>query len=232
MPSTPSALTTLCRNELIHQEAVSRYAPARRFASLFTEASPSDALYFLDSGLVKIFKRGEDGKEIILRVVAPGEIFGEQALVAEDGRRLSAEILQEGVIYVIPKSVFTAFCDSHPGVWRMIAETVGTRQRELEKKIELLCLQDVEYRILYYLGELATTLGHRADGAGEYGIPLSQSELASLIGATRETTSTTLNALARRGLVRLGRRLLIVSSIDGLRSAANERTARAANGMA
>src|SRR5579885_557469 len=114
MPSTPSALTNLCRNELIHQEAVSRYAPARRFASLFTEASPSDARYFLDSGLVKIFKRGEDGKEIILRVVAPGELFGEQALVAEDGRKLSAEILQEGVIYVIPKSVFNAFCDSHP----------------------------------------------------------------------------------------------------------------------
>jgi len=233
MPSTPSALTTLCRNELIHQEAVSRYAPARRFASLFTEASPSDALYFLDSGLVKIFKRGEDGKEIILRIVAPGELFGEQSLVAEDGRKLSAEILQEGVIYVIPKSVFNAFCDSHPGAWRLVAEALGARQRDLEKKVELLCLQDVEYRILYYLSELATTVGHRADGAGEYAIPLSQSELASLIGATRETTSTTLNSLARRGLVRLGRRLLIVSSIDNVRHAATERTsARAANGSA
>jgi CRP/FNR family transcriptional regulator, cyclic AMP receptor protein len=232
MPSTPSALTTLFRNELIHQEAVTRYAPARRFASLFSEASPADAVYFLDSGLVKVYKRGEDGKEIILRVVAPGEIFGEQALVAEEGRKLSAEILQEGVIYVVPKAVFNAFCDNHPGAWRMVAETLGSRQRELEKKVELLCLQDVEYRILYYLSELATTLGHRTDAAAEYAIPLSQSELASLIGATRETTSTTLNALARRGLVRLGRRLLIVTSLDSVRNAASERTARAANGAA
>ncbi len=60
-------------------------------------------------------------------------------------------------------------------------------------------------------------------------MPLSQSELASLIGATRETTSTTLNALARRGLIRLGRRLLIVNSADAVRSAARERGAKAAH---
>ena len=232
MISTSTALAALLRSELIHQEAVTRYAPARRFASLFTEASPSDAIYFLDSGLVKIFKRGEDGKEIILRVTGPGEIFGEEALAGDESRKLSAEILQEGVIYVIPKGVFTSFCDGHAGAWRMVAETIGARQRELEKKVELLCLQDVEYRILYYLSELATTLGQRIDGGAEYSIPLSQSELASLIGATRETTSTTLNALARRGLVKLGRRLLTVSSIESVRSAANERTARAANGGA
>lgn len=232
MMSTPTALATLIRSELVHQETVTRYAPARRFASLFTEASPSDSFYFLDSGLVKIFKRGEDGKEIIVRIVAPGEIFGEQALTGEEGRKVSAEILQEGLIYVIPKAAFLSFCDSHPGAWRLVAEALGTRLRELEKKVELLCLQDVEYRILYYLGELASTLGHRGDSGNEYAIPLSQSELASLIGATRETTSTTLNALARRGLVRLGRRMLIVSSLESVRGAANERTARAANGAA
>ena len=232
MTSTSTALATLIRSELIHQETVTRYAPARRFASLFTEASPADAFYFLDSGLVKIFKRGEDGKEIILRIVAPGEIFGEQALAGDESRRLSAEILQEGLIYVIPKATFFAFCDAHPGAWRLVSETLGARLRDLEKKVELLCLQDVEYRILYYLGELAAALGHRSDGGSEYAIPLSQSELASLIGATRETTSTTLNALARRGLVRLGRRMLIVSSIENVRGAANERSARAANGTA
>ena len=53
---------------------------------MFSDSSPSDSLYFLDSGLVKLFKRGEDGKEIILRIVAPGELFGEQALPGEEGR--------------------------------------------------------------------------------------------------------------------------------------------------
>jgi len=138
-------------------------------------------------------------------------------------------VLQDGVIYVIPRNVLTAWADARPPAWRLIAECVTARQRELEKKIELLCLQDVEYRILFYLGELATLVGTKADSANEHAIPLSQSELASLIGATRETTSTTLNSLARRGLVRLGRRMLVISSVDNVRHAAQERAHAAGN---
>ena len=229
-PST-TALATLIRNEVVHLEGVSRFAPSRRFASLFSDSSPSDSLYFLDSGLVKLFKRGEDGKEIILRIVAPGQLFGEQALTGDENRELrnhSAEVLQEGAIYVVPRQVFLSWSESRAQVWRLLAETLSARQRELEKKVELLCLRDVEYRILYYLAELATLLGARGDGQTDYSIPLSQSELASLIGATRETTSTTLNALARRGLVKLGRRMLIISSVEHVRNAANQRAVQAA----
>lgn len=228
--ASTNSLASILRNEVVHLEGVSRFAPSRRFASLFSDSSPSDSLYFLDSGLVKLFKRGEDGKEIILRIVAPGELFGEQALSGEetrDARHVSAEVLQEGVIYVIPRAVFLSWCDTRPHVWRLLSETLTARQRELEKKVELLCLQDVEYRILYYLSELATLLGSRNEGLQEYSIPLSQSELASLIGATRETTSTTLNSLARRGLVRLGRRLLVISSMDHVRTAALQRAMHA-----
>jgi CRP/FNR family transcriptional regulator len=112
-------------------------------------------------------------------------------------------------------------------LWRQVAEFLVMHKRRLERKIELLCLQDVEYRILYYLAELAGTVGSRLNNQ-ESSIPLSQGELASLIGATRETTSTTLNALARRSLIRLGRRQLIVISLDEVRSAAKNHGARAA----
>jgi len=108
-------------------------------------------------------------------------------------------------------------------LWRELSGLLTVRKRELEKKIELLCLHDVEYRILYYMAELAKTFGARSN-ASEYSIPLSQGELASLIGATRETTSTTLNALARRGIIRLGRRQLIVPSVEGILAAADQRT--------
>jgi CRP/FNR family cyclic AMP-dependent transcriptional regulator len=229
--ASTAALAAILRNEVVHLDGVSRFAPCRRFASLFSDSSPSDSLYFLDSGLVKIFKRGVDGKEIILRIVAPGELFGEQALPGDESREsrnAGAEVLQDGTIYVIPRAVFASWCETRPHVWRLIAETMTARQRDFETKVELLCLRDVEYRILYYLGELATLVGSRADGIQEYSIPLSQSELASLIGATRETTSTTLNLLARRGLVRLGRRMLVISSVDHMRDAVLQRTMHAA----
>ena len=115
-------------------------------------------------------------------------------------------------------------------MWRQLSELLAARERDLEQKVSLLCLYDVECRILHYLGSLASVFGVSATNGQEYSLPLSQSELASLIGATRETTSTTLNALARRGLVKLGRRLLIVSSAAAVRAAADERALKGAHG--
>ena len=107
----------------------------------------------------------------------------------------------------------------------MLWELSLRRQLELEQKVALLCLQDVEYRILYYLAQLTQPFGTPVSDTEEYSIPLSQSELAALIGATRETTSTTLNSLSRQGLLKLGRRLVTVTSLDLLRGAVKARAA-------
>jgi len=223
MNSQPISIASLVRSELINLDGVAKFSPNRRFATVYSEGGPSDSLFFLEAGLVKILKRGTDNKEIILQIVSAGELFGEQALGTEAARSMAAEVLQEGVIYIIPRDLFVRVLDDHPELWREISGLLTTRKRQLEKKIELLCLRDVEYRILYYMADLAKTFGAKSNGS-EYSIPLSQGELASLIGATRETTSTTLNALARRGIIRLGRRQLIVPSIDGVLEAANQRS--------
>ncbi len=222
MDSQSSSLAAVVRSDLIGQDGVTKFSPNRRFATVYSEGSPADMIFFIESGLVKIYKRGADNKEIILQIVGAGEVFGEQALGSEPSRTIAAEVLQEGVIYVIPRDIFLRVCEKQPGLWRDISIVLTARKRQLEKKIELLCLHDVEYRILYYMAELARTFGAKANGS-EYAIPLSQGELASLIGATRETTSTTLNTLARRGLIKLGRRQLIVPSIDGVLAAADQR---------
>jgi CRP/FNR family transcriptional regulator, cyclic AMP receptor protein len=227
MDLNSTALASLVRTELVPLDGVTKFSPNRRFATVYSEGSPADTIYFLDAGLVKVHKRGNEGKEIILQILWSGMLFGEQALTGEGTREVSAEILQEGAIYVIPRELFQHFCDGKPNLWRMISEMIIGRKKDLEKKIELLCLRDVEYRILYYMAELAETFGMKMDGQ-EYSIPLSQGELASMVGATRETTSTTLNALARRGLLRLGRRQLILPSLDHVRAAAKDRTARMA----
>jgi CRP-like cAMP-binding protein len=223
MDSQSTSLAGILRSDLISLDGVTKFSPNRRFATVYAEGGPADTLFFLESGLVKIYKRGPDNKEIILQIIGAGELFGEQALGTEQSRMISAEVLQEGLIYVVPRDLFLRVCEKRPELWREISGLLTARKRELEKKIELLCLHDVEYRILYYMAELAKTFGAKSN-ASEYSIPLSQGELASLIGATRETTSTTLNALARRGIIRLGRRQLIVPSVEGILAAADQRT--------
>jgi CRP-like cAMP-binding protein len=218
-----SSLAAVVRSDLIGLEGVTKFSPNRRFATVYSEGSPADIIFFIESGLVKTYKRGPDNKEIILQIIGAGEMFGEQCLGSESSRTMAAEVLQEGVIYVIPRDIFLRVCEKRPDLWREISGVLTVRKRQLEKKIELLCLHDVEYRILYYMAELARSFGVKVNG-GEHSIPLSQGELASLIGATLETTSTTLNLLARRGLIKLGRRQLIVPSVDGVLAAADQRT--------
>jgi CRP-like cAMP-binding protein len=218
-----TSMAAVVRSELINLEGVTKFSPNRRFAIIYSEGSPADTLFFVESGLVKIYKRGDDNKEIILEIVSGNELLGDEALGTQQTRASSAEVLQEGVIFVIPRPVFLRLCEQRGELWRELSVLLLERNRQLEKKIELLCLHDVEYRILYYMAQLAKTFGAKGSGS-EYSIPLSQGELASLIGATRETTSTTLNALARRGVIRLGRRQLIVPSIEGVLSAADQRT--------
>jgi CRP/FNR family cyclic AMP-dependent transcriptional regulator len=222
-----TTLAAIVRTDLLSTDGVTKFSPNRRFATLYSEGSPADAVFFLEQGLVKVHKRGEEGKEIILQIVPPGELFGEQALGTESVRAVAAEVLQDGVIYVIPREVFLTYLETRPEIWRLVAELLVSRKRQLEKKIELLCLRDVEFRILYYLADLSSMFGQKTEGQ-EYSIPLSQGELASLIGATRETTSTTLNSLARRGLLRLGRRQLLIPSVEAVRAAAAEKTAKVA----
>ncbi len=225
-----SALTSLIRGELLNHEGVKRLSPVRRFTSLLTSETAPECLYFLDSGFVKIVRRGEDAKEVIVSIIGPGELFAEHA-IERIPRPFTAEVIQDAVIYEIPRDVFLTFCQKHPDVWRMLWELAVTRQLELEQKVSLLCLQDVEYRILYYLAQLAHPFGPPINEAAEYSIPLSQSELASLIGATRETTSTTLNSLSRQGLLKLGRRLVMVNSQESVRAAAKVRAAKAATSV-
>lgn len=221
-----SALTSLIRGELLNSEGVRRLAPVRRFASLLTSETAPECLYFLDSGFVKIVRRGEDAKEVIVSIIGPGELFAEHA-IQRISRPFTAEVIQDGVIFEIPRDAFLAFCQRHPEVWKMLWELSVERQLDLEQKVSLLCLQDVEYRILYYLAQLAQPFGPPTSETSEYSIPLSQSELAALIGATRETTSTTLNALSRQGLLKLGRRMVIVGSKEALKAAAKARAAKA-----
>ena len=221
-------LSNLIAEKLIPLEGVTKQGPVRRAATVYATDTPSDTIYFLESGYVKQLRKGSEGKEVLIGIIGPGQIFGEQAIQEGAVRTSSAEMLQDGTLYEIPRHIFVEFCRSTPEAWQMVAELLVDRSGSLEEKIGLLCLTDVEARILHYLESLAKVFGIDTSNGQEYSLPLSQSELATLIGATRETTSTTLNTLARRGVLKLGRRLLTITSTSALRSAMTQRAAKAA----
>jgi CRP/FNR family transcriptional regulator, anaerobic regulatory protein len=216
-----TALVASARNVLLSTPEISRVASLRRAAPLFSQGQVADTAYFIEDGLVKLTRTSAAGGRIIVSICGPGHLVGEEVL-SEDGRsyHTEAEVLSPATLYRIPREPLKRLITSNSEFALALISHLLEHKLELAEKVELLCLHDVEYRILHYLAELSKLVKPLESGEG-YPLPITQLELADLIGATRETTSTTLNQLERRGLLKLSRRLLTISSPVTLLSAAN-----------
>jgi CRP/FNR family transcriptional regulator, cyclic AMP receptor protein len=192
----------------------------RRSTSIFSQGQTADALYFIDDGLVKLTRTSLSGGRIILSICGPGHLAGEEALSEEpQSYYCEAEVLTPATVFRVPRESLKRTISAYPGLAAALVSYLLEQKISLAHRVELLCLHDVEYRILYYLAELSA-LVKPTDNPEGYQLPITQLELADLIGATRETTSTTLNLLERRGLLKLSRRLLTIASPSTLRAAA------------
>lgn len=204
---------------------VSRLASLQRCTSLYVQSQAADAVFLIDEGLVKLTRANKAGEKIILAICGPGQLVGEEALSQESQSYYTEAVtITAAIIQRIPRSSLLSALSSNSEFSSDLLSYLLNQKLQLAEKVELLCLHDVEYRILHYLIQLSSLLPQRANGEG-YQIPITQLELADLIGATRETTSTTLNQLERRGLLKLSRRLLTVPSPEELRNAAIARSA-------
>jgi CRP/FNR family transcriptional regulator, cyclic AMP receptor protein len=219
-----NTLAAIARGVLVQQPEVTRLASLRRSANLFTQGQTGDSVYLIEDGLVKLTRTNNRNGRIILAILGSGDVIGEECLTSESAAYYAdAEVLTPASAYRIPRDILTRTLSTNPELSSVLMGALIQQKRVFAEKIELLCLQDVEYRILHYLAELSSLLRPAPGGEG-YQLPITQLELADLIGATRETTSTTLNQLERRGLVRLSRRLLTIPSPLTLRTAALART--------
>lgn len=152
-------------------------------------------------------------------IYSPGEIFGEVALLGEAYRENSAEVLEDATVWVIPCKSVLDWLGPRPQAWRQIALLFGKRLRFLEGAVERLLFGGVEERAVRLLLELARQYGEPAPDGINLRIELSQKEFADLIASTRETTSSVLNQLAKRGLIKIRRRRLAICSMEALSQA-------------
>ncbi len=220
-----NSLKSAVQDELKAIPEAEHSASLERCASLYTQTQTADALYLIEEGLIKLTRLNEGGGKIILVIRGPGQLVGEECLAeATQPYYTEAVVLTAAKVVRIPREAVLRDLQNSSHLAGALVNYALNGKFDLAEKVELLCLHDVEYRILHYLGELANLLP-APNGETEHRIPITQLELADLIGATRETTSTTLNQLERRGLVKLSRRLLTVRSLNLLKGNLESREA-------
>lgn len=187
---------------------VATYARGLRKARsefVYLPGDRADFVYILRQGRVKLSVLSESGKEIAIDIIQPGEIFGEFALVDEALRSNMAQALDDLRIWVFSRRDFTHLLTSQPKLALSYIRLVGDRRRRMEKKLSDITSKAVSARICELLHELSTGAAEIEQLTADYLVPLTHHDVASLIGAARQTTTTILNDLERRGIIELGR---------------------------
>jgi CRP/FNR family transcriptional regulator, cyclic AMP receptor protein len=175
--------------------AVERHIP--RGAVILTEGDLGDSLFAIMSGRVKVFIGDEDGREIILKILGPGEFFGEMALIDKQPRSASVTAIEATTLKVLSQSAFQECLKRAPKIATTVMTALAKRLRDADKKISTLALMDVYGRVANTLLELAI----ETDGKLVVGEKLSQQEIANMVGASREMVNRILKDLSERGYI-------------------------------
>jgi CRP/FNR family cyclic AMP-dependent transcriptional regulator len=174
-------------------------------AVIVSEGDHSDSLYIVLSGKVKIYLADEEGKELLLNTQGPGEYFGE-IILDEGPRSASVMTLEASKFSVVSKAQFQSFLAENPDTALELIKSLIQRIRGLTKTVGNLALLDVYGRVAHLLLELATD----QDGILIIAEPLTQQDMASRVGCSREMISRILKDLRAGGYIKMdGDRMVI-----------------------
>jgi CRP/FNR family transcriptional regulator, cyclic AMP receptor protein len=189
--------TQLSDRELDVVRAVSSEKTYPKNAVVLTEGEMGDSLYMIQSGKVKVFIGDEDGREIILKILGPGDFFGEMSMIDKQPRSASVTTIEASTFLVLSHAAFERCVEQAPRIANMVMRVLAQRVREADRKIGTLALMDVYGRVASTLLELSVY----SNGKLMVAEKLSQQDLANMVGASREMVNRILKDLSDRGFI-------------------------------
>jgi CRP/FNR family transcriptional regulator, cyclic AMP receptor protein len=198
-------------------EAVCRRRVFKRGEALFHEEDPGNALYIVQTGQVKIVRLAPDGEERILHLEGPGECLGELSLIDSAPRSAKAVALDRVEALVLYREEFLALLDRHPAVARAVMSGLAGMVRRLSEQVQDLTALDVPGRIAKKLLELADSHGQTTPDGVQISLPLTQQELADMIGATRVAVNQALSWFRGQGILTTDRQGITLRQPEKLR---------------
>jgi CRP/FNR family cyclic AMP-dependent transcriptional regulator len=187
---------------------------------LFMEGDDGDALYVVLEGKMKLTRAATDGRENLLSVIGPGEMFGELSLFDPRPRTSSASAVTDAVLASLKHEALIPWLRERPEVSMHMLRALAQRLRRANDVMADLVFTDVPGRVAKNLLDLADRFGHQeADGLHVHH-DLTQEELAQLVGASRETVNKALADFAARGWLQISARSVLILDAERLRKRA------------
>ena len=203
----PEAFDQLCR--------YAKHSTLKRGAAIFSKGDPGTSLFAVISGTIKISISSPDGRNAILNLIGPGEIFGEIALLDGLARTTDAIANTNCELFTIDRRDFIPFVRSQPELAMKFIELLCTRVRRTSDQVEQIILQNLPGRLAGAL--LRLTDRHKLAQGGRT-IAITQQEISEMVGMTRESINKQLRAWAARDWVRLEHGAIVVLKPEALRT--------------
>ena len=188
----------------------------RRGEVLFREGDSGDKLYIVTEGKVKLGRTSVDGRENLLAILGPGQMFGELSLFDPGPRSATVTAVTDTVFASLSHADLLRWLEGRPVVARGLLAQIAGRLRKANDVNADLVFSDVPGRVAKALLDLADRFGRTADDGVHVHHDLTQEELAQLVGASRETVNKALADFASRGWMRVDSRAVTILDADRL----------------
>ncbi len=180
---------------------------------------PAEVLFILKKGQVILSRINEDGKRLITATLDAGTIFGEMPFLGQRLQNSEAEALTDCLICSMSRRDVMSLINKYPIVAVRIAEVLSERLESAEERLQEMAFQGLKER----LASLLLRLADDTDWRGNLVVKgLTHQHLAEILGSYRETITATLNEFKASGYVETGRKKIVITDPDGLRSLLSE----------
>jgi len=188
----------------------------RRGQVLFSEGDPGDRLYVVTQGKIKLGRTAADGRENLLAVLGPGEMFGELSIFDPGPRTATATAITPATLSGLGHDDLQPWLQDRPEMASRLLGALARRLRRTNEAMGDLVFRDVPGRVAKALLDMAARFGVSAEDGLRVTHDLTQEELAQLVGASRETVNKALADFAGRGFLRLEGRGVVILDVERL----------------
>ncbi len=192
-------------------ERLTTMIECRQGRVFFSPQDASGTVYILKRGRVRLYRKDEQGRALTIAVLDPGSVFGESALLGRAHAGIYAEAIDDGLICVVPSAEMKALIKRFPQIGLNLIQFLGERLLRSQELSEEMAYWSVNRRFAHQLLLLKASYGHPSlTGGSIIREPFTQSDLAEMIGATRQTVSELMGVLSRRKIISIRRRRIVI----------------------
>jgi CRP-like cAMP-binding protein len=207
----------LCPHKVKPMGETHEFRKFKRDQIVYRPNEPSQFIYMIAEGRIKIGHYLDDGKEVVKAILTKGEIFGELALAGEEKRTDFAQAMDEGTS-ICPMSIeeLKALMWEDKELSFRLLKLVGLRLIRMERKLELLVFKDARTRIIEFLKDTASWKGKKVGFETMIPTKLTHKDIAALTGTSRQTVTTVLNELKEKNLIYFDRKKILIRDLEKL----------------